>query len=53
MILHPWHEVSPGKNAPNTVQAIVEIPEGSRIKYEIDKPSGLIKMDRMLFSSMQ
>jgi inorganic pyrophosphatase len=53
MILHPWHEVSPGKDAPNTVSAIVEIPEGSRIKYEIDKPSGLIKMDRMLFSSMQ
>ncbi len=53
MILHPWHEVSPGENAPQIVNAIVEIPEGSRIKYEIDKPSGLIKMDRMLFSSMQ
>jgi inorganic pyrophosphatase len=53
MILHPWHEVSSGANAPHTVSAIIEIPEGSRIKYEIDKPSGLIKMDRMLFSSMQ
>lgn len=49
--LHPWHGVSYGEDAPKNVNAIVEIPRGSRTKYEVDKPSGLIKVDRVLFSS--
>lgn len=49
---HPWHQVSPGKDAPRTVMAVVEIPRGSRAKYEIDKASGMIKLDRVLHSSM-
>lgn len=52
MILHPWHEVSPGDNLPNEVNAIIEIPKGSRVKYEVDKTTGLIKMDRVIFSAM-
>jgi inorganic pyrophosphatase len=52
MILHPWHEVSIGNSFPEIVQAIVEIPKGSRAKYEIDKESGLIKLDRVLHGSM-
>lgn len=51
-ILHPWHEVSPGEDLPSTVNAIIEIPKGSKAKYEIDKESGLIKLDRVLFSSV-
>ncbi|MCU0322512.1 MAG: inorganic diphosphatase [Chitinophagaceae bacterium] len=49
--LHPWHGVPPGENAPRTVNAIIEIPQGSRCKYEIDKASGLLKLDRVIFSS--
>jgi inorganic pyrophosphatase len=50
-VLHPWHSVSYGKNAPRIVNAIIEIPQGSRCKYEIDKESGLLKLDRVLYSS--
>lgn len=49
---HPWHQVSPGDDVPNSVNAIIEIPKGSKAKYEIDKDSGLIKLDRVLFSSV-
>lgn len=52
MVLHPWHEVSTGKNPPGEVNAIIEIPRGSRAKYEIDKESGLIKLDRVIYASM-
>ena len=51
-IAHPWHEVSPGDDLPSSVNAIIEIPKGSKAKYEIDKASGLIKLDRVLFSSV-
>jgi inorganic pyrophosphatase len=49
--LHPWHGTEYGNNAPDTVNAIIEIPKGSRAKYEIDKPTGLLKLDRMIYSS--
>jgi inorganic pyrophosphatase len=52
MIQHPWHEVSAGKNPPEQVNGIIEIPRGSRAKYEIDKESGLIKLDRVIYASM-
>ncbi|GBF40205.1 inorganic pyrophosphatase [Leptospira johnsonii] len=51
MIQHPWHEASPGPNPPNEVHALVEIPSGSKAKFEVDKESGLIKLDRVLFAS--
>lgn len=50
-VLHPWHGVHYGENAPRVVNAIIEIPQGSRCKYEIDKASGLLKMDRIIYSS--
>ncbi|ASU36083.1 inorganic diphosphatase [Mucilaginibacter xinganensis] len=50
--LHPWHQLSPGDNVPEIVNAIIEIPKGSKAKYEIDKESGLLKLDRVLFSSV-
>src|SRR6478735_6799361 len=50
-ILHPWHGVSYGDKAPRIVNAVVEIPQGSRCKYEIDKNSGLLKLDRVIYSS--
>ncbi|HEY4506374.1 MAG TPA: inorganic diphosphatase [Candidatus Paceibacterota bacterium] len=45
-----WHEISPGENVPEKVNVIVEIPKGSHNKYEIDKETGLIKMDRANYS---
>ena len=50
-VLHPWHGAKPGKNAPEIVNALIEIPEGSRCKYEIDKETGLLKLDRVIYSS--
>jgi inorganic pyrophosphatase len=50
-ILHPWHGVHYGDNAPQHVNAIIEISQGSRTKYEIDKKTGLLKMDRVIYSS--
>ncbi len=52
MVQHPWHEVSTGDDPPYIVNAIIEIPKGSRAKYEIDKDSGLIKLDRVIYASM-
>jgi len=48
---HPWHGVDYGSNAPEIVNTIIEIPEGSRAKYEIDKQTGLLKLDRVIYSS--
>jgi inorganic pyrophosphatase len=50
--IHPWHQVSPGENLPERVNGIIEIPKGSRAKYELDKASGLLKLDRVLYSSV-
>lgn len=52
MVQHPWHEVRVGDQVPQHVNAIIEIPKGSRAKYEIDKESGLIKLDRVIYASM-
>lgn len=49
---NPWHRVSIGENAPDVVQGIIEIPKNTRAKYELDKDSGLLKMDRVIYSSM-
>lgn len=50
--MHPWHEVELGNGSPQIINAVIEVPKGSNIKYELDKKSGLIKMDRILFSSV-
>lgn len=52
MNANPWHDVSYGEDAPNIVNGIIEIPKGSRAKYELDKDSGMIKLDRVLYSSV-
>ena len=50
--MNPWHDVSIGHDAPKQFPAIIEVPKGSKVKYELDKDSGLIKVDRILFSSV-
>ncbi|CAL1517551.1 Inorganic pyrophosphatase [Chitinophaga sp. MM2321] len=52
MTTNPWHSVSPGSEVPHVVNAIIEIPKGCRAKYELDKESGLLKLDRVLYSSV-
>ncbi len=47
-----WHNVSYGDQQPEIVRSIIEIPKGSKAKYELDKDSGLLKLDRVLFSSV-
>jgi inorganic pyrophosphatase len=50
-VLHPWHGAGYGTKAPASVNALIEIPQGSRTKYEIDKETGLLKLDRVIYSS--
>jgi inorganic pyrophosphatase len=46
-----YNQVSPGTNIPRVVNVIVEIPKGRRSKFEVDKKTGLMRLDRYLFSS--
>ena len=48
----PWHDLPPGSRPPHELNAIVEIPRGSRNKYELDKETGLFKFDRLLYSAV-
>ena len=50
--MHAWHTVDIGENCPKEINTVIEVPMGSKIKYELDKESGLIKVDRILFSSV-
>jgi inorganic pyrophosphatase len=51
-VIHPWKDLSPGRDPPHVVTAVVEIPGGSRNKYELDKASGLFRLDRVLYSAV-
>lgn len=46
-----WHDLSPSRISPQEFDAVVEIPKGSQNKYELDKETGLLKLDRVLFTS--
>lgn len=50
-VLHPWHGAHYGNKAPAIVNAVIEIPQGSRAKYEVDKETGLLRLDRVIYSS--
>src|SRR6516164_10077062 len=51
-MIHPWHDVTPGENLPSEFSALVEIPMGSSVKYELDKKTGLLRLDRVLYSAV-
>ena len=51
-MFNPWHDLPPGDKPPEHVTAFIEIPAKSRNKYELDKHSGLLKLDRVLFSAV-
>ena len=46
-----WHELSPKRVRPDDFVALIEIPKGSKNKYELDKETGLLKLDRVLYTS--
>jgi inorganic pyrophosphatase len=50
--MNPWHDLDLGDEVPEIIRAVIEVPKNSKIKYELDKPSGLIRVDRILFSSV-
>ena len=50
--LHPWHDLTAGPNPPDVLHAIIEIPRGTRNKYELDKDTGLFRFDRLLYSAV-
>ncbi len=50
--MHPWHDVAIGPETPNAIRAVIEIPKGSKVKYELDKDTGLLAVDRILYSSV-
>ena len=47
-----WHDLPAGDDTPAHVTAVIEIPAKSRNKYELDKQTGLLKLDRVLYSAM-
>src|SRR2546430_8642343 len=49
---HAWHDVTPGAHLPGEFRAVVEIPMGSSVKYELDKETGLLRLDRILYSAV-
>ena len=49
---HAWHDVTPGEHLPSEFMTVIEIPRGSSVKYELDKATGLIRLDRMLHSAV-
>lgn len=51
-MVNAWHDIEIGENFPKVINAIVEIPKNSQVKYELDKKTGLIKLDRFLFSAV-
>ena len=51
-MIHPWHDVTPGEHLPLEFNALVEIPMGSSVKYELDKKTGLLRLDRVLYSAV-
>jgi inorganic pyrophosphatase len=51
-VKHPWHDLRPGAKTPKEFEAVIEIPLGSNLKYELDKESGMIRMDRVLYSAV-
>jgi inorganic pyrophosphatase len=52
MTFNAWHDLPTGANPPDQLNAIVEIPRGSRNKYELDKETGLLRFDRLLYSAV-
>jgi inorganic pyrophosphatase len=51
MMKNPWHNISSSRISPTDFVAVIEIPKGSKNKYELDKETGALILDRILFTS--
>jgi inorganic pyrophosphatase len=49
---HPWHDIEVDEPVEEGFPAFIEIPKGSKVKYELEKKTGLLKVDRVLFSAV-
>src|SRR5947209_15715411 len=52
MSAHPWHDVRLPADLAAWFPAFIEIPKGSKVKYELDKATGLLRVDRVLYSAV-
>ena len=52
MTVHAWHDVALGDRIEEHFVAVIEIPKGSKVKYELDKDTGLLRVDRILHSAV-
>ena len=50
-IMNIWHDISPKRIKADDFFAVIEIPQGSKSKYEMDKETGLLRLDRVLYTS--
>ena len=51
-MVHPWHDIEQNEPIDEQFSAFIEIPKGSKLKYELDKKTGLLAVDRVLFSAV-
>ncbi|MFK7930592.1 MAG: inorganic diphosphatase [Myxococcota bacterium] len=50
---HPWHDLpNDTHHAADSFNVVIEIPRGSKVKYELDKPTGMLRVDRVLYSAV-
>ena len=47
-----WHDIEPERISRNAFDAVIEIPKGSKMKYELDKSTGMLRLDRVLYTSL-
>jgi inorganic pyrophosphatase len=50
--MNPWHDIDPHQKSEDTLDCVIEIPRGGRLKYELDKATGLLRLDRVLWSAV-
>lgn len=50
--MNPWHDLTYGEKVPDEVEAVIEVPKDCKLKYELDKKSGMLRLDRALYSAV-
>src|SRR5262252_8127112 len=50
--MNPWHDVAIGEDPSRSFHCVIEVPSGSMNKYELDKATGLLRLDRVLYSAV-
>jgi inorganic pyrophosphatase len=50
--MHPWHDLPAGRDVRTAFNCVIEVPRGGNVKYELDKRTGLLRVDRVLYSAV-